>query len=308
LRDHLTVKIALKIDVDNLRPALVGVPRLADVLETQAAGASFLFNLGPDRSGRHTMRFLRRGMPVHLWRTRSIRDYGIASYLYGTLLPAPDIGARAAGIIRTLRDAEFETGVRSHDHMQWRTSAAHRDDAWVEHQMGLAARRYQEITGETARVHAAPGWQMNRHAYRLTQRLGYAYSSDTRGTHPFIPVYRAEVISCPQLPTTLPTVDELLAQPGFTREKIVPHILSLTAHTTPWGHVFTANAAFEGLKLLTEFEDLLRGWRQQGHEIVSLHDYMLSIDTREVPYHEVVAGTVPGRPHTVALQGKEFLS
>ena len=70
----------------------------------------------------------------------------------------------------------------------------------------------------------------------------------------------------------------------------------------------SANAAFEGLKLLPQFEELLSGWRQQGYEIVSLHDYMLSIDTRELPYHEVITGTVPGRPGTVALQGKEFLS
>ncbi len=301
------VKLAIKVDVDSLRPALVGVPRLVDVLKAQHAGASFLFSVGPDRSGRHVARLFRRGMLPRLWRTRRIRDYGLPTYLYGTLLPSPDLGTRAAATMRAVRDAGFETGVRAYDQVKWRETAAHRDAAWIGRQMTLARSRYEAIIGEPATVHGAAGWQMNRYAYRLTQRLEFAYSSDTRGYHPFIPVFQAEVISCPQLPTTLPTMDELIAQPGITEQQVVARLLALTETPGPWGHVFSANAAFEGLKLLPQFEQLLHGWQQQGYEVVSLHDYMLSIDTRELPYHEVVTGKVPGRPGTVASQGKEFL-
>jgi hypothetical protein len=49
---------------------------------------------------------------------------------------------------------------------------------------------------------------MNREAFRLTQRMGFVYASDTRGTHPFLPVIKAEIVACPQYPTTLPTLDE----------------------------------------------------------------------------------------------------
>lgn len=302
------MKLAIKIDVDSLRPALVGVPRLADVLETQAAGASFLFSVGPDRSGRDVARLFRRGMATRLWHSRGIRDYGAHTFLYGTLWPAPDIGTRAADVIRAVHESGFETGVRAYDHIEWCKSAAQREAAWIDRQMMLARSRYQDIVGEPARVHAAAGWQMNRSAYRFTQRLEFAYSSDTRGTHPFIPVCQAEVISCPQLPTTLPTTDELIATPGISAQNVVAHLLELTQQPGSWGHVFSANAAFEGLKLLPQFEQLLRGWRQQGYDIVSLHDYMVSIDTRELPYHEVGLGTVAGRPGMLAVQGKEFLS
>jgi peptidoglycan/xylan/chitin deacetylase (PgdA/CDA1 family) len=302
------VKLAIKIDVDSVRPALVGAPRLADALNTAAAGASFLFSLGPDRSGRHIGRVFRQGMPRRLWRTWRIRDYGLRTYLYGSLLPAPDLGVKAAATMRAVHDAGFETGVRAYDYIEWCESAARRGADWIDRQMALASQRYQDVVGEPARVHAAAGWKMNRHAYRCTQRLEFAYSSDTRGTHPFIPVFQAEVISCPQLPTTLPTMDELIANPGISTQEVVAQLLALTEEPGPWGHVFSANAGFEGLKLLPQFEELLSGWRQQGYEIVSLHDYMLSIDTRELPYHEVTTGTVPGRPGTVALQGKEFLS
>ncbi|UCD68766.1 MAG: 4-deoxy-4-formamido-L-arabinose-phosphoundecaprenol deformylase [Betaproteobacteria bacterium] len=302
------MKLAIKIDVDGIRPALVGAPRLAHALKTAAAGASFFFSLGPDRSGRRLGRLFHRGMLRHLWRTRSIRDYGLRTYLYGSLLSAPDLGVKAAATLCAIHEAGFETGVRAYDHIEWCERATLSNAVWIGQQMALARDRYEDILGEPAYVHAAAGWKMNRHAYRCTQRLEFAYSSDTRGTHPFIPVFRAEVIFCPQLPTTLPTMEELLADSGVPAQQVVAKLLALTEKPGPWGHVFSANAAFEGLKLLAQFEELLNGWRQQGYEIVSLRDYMLSIDTRELPYHEVITGTVPGRPSTVELQGKEFLS
>ncbi len=302
------MKLAIKIDVDGLAAALIGTPQLADLIGTQAAGASFLFSVGPDRSGRHPGRLFQRGMPGRLWQTRRIRSYSAAALLYGTLLPAPDLGKRAADVMRAVRDDGFETGVRGFDSLHWSRHACHMAPEWITRQMQLARERYSEVFGEAPRLHAAPDWQFTRQACRLTQRLEFAYSSDTRGTHPFLPVFQAEVISCPQLPTTLPTMDELIAHHAMSPGDAVEHLLELTRQTTDWGHVYSANAAFEGRKLLPEFEQLLRGWRKQGYELLSLRDYLFSFDTRELPYHEVVMGTVPGRPGTVALQGKEFLS
>jgi len=301
------VKLAIKVDVDGLAPALIGAPQLADLMETHSAGASFLFSVGPDRSGRHIGRLFQHGMPGRLWRTRFIRSFSAAAPLYGTLLPAPDLGKRTADVMRAIRDDGFETGVRGFDYLQWSQCASRRPADWISRQMHRARECYTEVFGELPRVHAAPDWQLSRHACRLTQRLEYAYSSDTRGTHPFLPVFQAEVISCPQLPTTLPTLDELIAQDAMSPHDAVERLLEMTRQATPWGHVYSANAAFEGRKLLPEFEQLLRGWRKQGYEFVSLRDYLFSFDTRELPYHEVVTGTVPGRPGKFALQGKEFL-
>ncbi len=302
------MKLAIKIDVDNLRSALKGVPRLIELLQTQGAGASFLFSVGPDRSGRQFGRIFRQGTLRRLWRTRRIRDYGFRAYLYGTVLPSPELATRAAGTMRAVRDAGFEIGVRAYDYVDWCHSAARRDARWIGRRMELARSCYEKVIGEPPRVHASAGWQMNRYSYRYTQRLGYGYSSDSRGAHPFIPVFQGEIISCPQLPTTLPTFDELVTQPGLSTDQLVNHVLSLTENPGPWGHLFSANAGIEGLRLLPQFDELLRGWQQQGYELLSMHDYMLSIDTRDLPYHEAHAGAVPGRPGPVAVQGKEFLS
>lgn len=300
-------KLAIRIEVDSLRPLMVGVPRLASALEANAAGATFLFSIGPDRSGRHLFRMLRQGNASRYWRTRKIRDFGALTWMRGTLLPTPDLGKRGTELMRAVHDNGFETGVRAFDPMRWYYRASFEDAEWTEEQMRRAHSRYGEIFAEAPRVHGAVGWKMNRYAYRLTQRLDFSYSSDTRGTHPFIPVFQAEVISCPQLPATLPTMDELIGREGVSVDNVVEHLLALTRQPPPWGHVFAANAAYEGLALLPRFEQLLRGWRQQGYEIVCLRDYMFALDSRELPYHEVTMGMIPGRNDIVSLQGKAFL-
>ncbi len=47
------------------------------------------------------------------------------------------------------------------------------DEAWTAAAMRRACARYEEIFGAPALTHGAPGWQMNRFAYRHTQRLGF---------------------------------------------------------------------------------------------------------------------------------------
>ena len=89
---------------------------------------------------------------------------------------------------------------------------------------------------------------MNRHAYRLTQRLGFSYCSDTRGSVPFVPVYQGEIIACPQLPTTLPTLDEMIGSDGSTTDNVADHLLELTSARSPAGHVYTLHAELEGMK------------------------------------------------------------
>lgn len=302
------MKLALKVDVNTYRGTRDGVPRLIEILKARGAGASFLFTLGPDRSGRAITRLFHPGVMARAWRTSLIRNYGLKTLLYGTLLPAPDIGRECAEQMRATRDAGFEVGIHGYDRVLWQHRAANADADWTRRQMESACGRFEEIFGEPARVHGAPGWQMNRYAYRLTQRLGFSYCSDTRGAAPFVPIYQAEIIACPQLPTTLPTLDELIGTGGLTAETVVERILDLTATPSPTGHVFTLQAELEGRLLAPLFEALLDGWRGQGHELVSLGDYLDSLAVHDLPRHVVGAGPVPGRPDPVAMQEKEFLA
>jgi undecaprenyl phosphate-alpha-L-ara4FN deformylase len=302
------MKLALKVDVDTYHGTRKGVPRLVDLLKKHGAGATFLFSVGPDHTGRAIKRAFRRGFLAKVSRTSVLSHYGLRTLLYGTLLPGPDIGRRCGEIMRSVRDAGFEVGIHSWDHVKWQDGVGEADAGWTERQMRLARERFEDIFGEPARAHGAAGWQTNLHALRLTQRLGFDYASDARGTRPFIPVWRAEIVACPQLPTTLPTLDELIGTNGLTAKNVAEHMLGLTREAPPAGHVYTLHAEIEGRKLAGAFETMLAGWKSQGYELVPLRALAEDLDLKNLPRNEIALGPVAGRSGSLTLQGKEFLS
>jgi peptidoglycan/xylan/chitin deacetylase (PgdA/CDA1 family) len=299
-------RLALKIDVDTYRGTLQGVPHLVDILHRHGVGATFLFSLGPDHTGRAIRRAFRPGFMKKVARTSVVSHYGLKTLMYGTLLPGPDIGRRCVDILRQVRDAGFEVGVHCWDHIRWQDGVENSTAAWTETEMKRSIERFGEIFGQPPQVHGAAGWQMNIHALRLTQRLGFAYASDCRGSNPFIPVWNGEIVLCPQLPTTLPTLDELFGLDGLTEDNVHDRYLTLTAE--PRDHVFTLHAELEGMKLIPVFERLLAGWRQQGYRLVALRDLAAGLDVDALPRHEMVRGEIPGRSGTLLLQGDEFLA
>jgi len=284
-------RIALKIDVDTYRGTLLGVPALVALLRRYDALGSFFFSLGPDHSGRET-------------RAASLRRfYSLSTRLSGRLLPAPDIGKRCAGILRQTGETGFETAIHAWNRAAWEKDIHNAQNGWVEGEMQRACTRFGEVFPQAARVHGAAGWQMNRHALRLTQRLGFSYASDCRGSTPFIPVIDGEIVDCPQLPTTLPTLDEVLAlEPGFSPEQAADRILQL-ANAIPGDHVFTLRAELEGMAFCSAFERLLAGWKEAAYPLVALRDIHATLERKELPRHAVRFAEIAGRPGLRMTQG-----
>ena len=296
-------RLALKIDVDTFRGTREGVPRILELLRKRSAGATFLFSLGPDRTGRAIRRAFRPGFLGKVRRTSVLSHYGLRTLLYGTLLPAPDIGRKCAAEMHAARNEGHETGIHCWDHVSWQDCIAGADAEWTMREVRLACDRFFELFGESARVHGAAGWQMNIHALRALDNLGFAYASDTRGTHPYLAESGGESFACPQLPTTLPTLDELIGANGLNSSNVGAHILALTERPLP--HVYTAHAELEGGKLIDAFDALLLGWKAQGYELVSLGTFMAGLNRHALPRHSIVAGTLPGRSGTLAMQGRK---
>ncbi|HTS20723.1 MAG TPA: polysaccharide deacetylase family protein [Casimicrobiaceae bacterium] len=303
--------LALKIDVDTLRGTREGVPRLVEILRRHDAGATFLFSVGRDHTGRAIRRVLRPGFFEKVQRTSVVRHYGVKTLLYGTLLPGPDIGRRSADILRRVRDEGFEVGLHSWDHVKWQDGLDGACAEWTGGQMTLGCERFAEIFKEPPRVHGAAGWQMNVHALRLTQVLGFDYCSDGRGTHPHLPVWNGELIRCPQLPTTLPTLDELIGVDGIDEANVADRLLESTASPPktpePAAHVYTLHAELEGMRLAPAFEKLLSGWKTQGYRLVAMRTLYESLQAFSLPRCEVAAGKLRGRSGTLLVQGREFL-
>jgi len=294
-------KLALKIDVSTYRGTKTGVPRLVELLQRQQVQASFFFTLGKDRSGRCITNIFRPGFLSKAMRLSVWRHYGIKTLLYGTLLPAPDIGRKCADIMRSVRDAGYEVGIRCHDQNRWIDRLAKQNMNWTKHEMQRAVDKFVEIFGIASKSFASAGYQLNRHALRLEQRFGFNYSADTRGSFPFLPTWNAEIIACPQLPTTLPSLDELINRNGITIDNVAEHMLQLTKSPPPAGHIFNLKAEFEGGKWLPVFEKLLEGWKEQGYDIVSLRIYAKDL-AADLPRHEIAMRPIEGSLGKQAVQ------
>ena len=300
--------IGLKIDVDTLRGTLEGVPQLVSVLRKHQAQATFLFSLGPDNTGRALRRIFRPGFLRKVFRTNVAGNYGLKTLMYGTLIPGPDIGRRGASVMRAVRDAGFEVGIHTWDHIRWQDFVTRRDADWTAREFGKSVARFSEVFGVAPKTFGAAGWQINVHALALEEQLCLDYASDTRGTQPFLPTFNHRTFAVPQLPTTLPTLDELVGTNGITVENVAEHLLRLTERAPLHAHVYTLHAELEGMALLPVFAKLLTGWKHQGYELAAMRELAAQLDRNTLPLHEIVMDEIMGRSGTLAVQGRAIVS
>jgi hypothetical protein len=146
---------------------------------------------------------------------------------------------------------------------------------------------------------------MNDDVPALEALLGFHYASDVRGASPFLPVANGAVVEVPQLPTTLPTLDELLALADERSRDPIGYLTSVT-RALEIDQVFTLHAELEGGAYLSDFERLLVAWRNQGHQICDLGTLVSRLDVAHLPTHEIVLGRVKGRAGVLALQGPQI--
>ena len=294
--------IALKVDVDTYRGTREGAMRLAELLARLGVRATFLFSLGPDHTGRAIRRALRPGFIGKVKRTSVLEHYGLKTLLYGVLLPGPRIGRRCRAQMQEIARGGFEVGVHTWDHVRWQDGVAKADQAWTRRELRRARDEFAEVFGQAPLVHGAAGWQMNRYVPALQAELGFRYASDTRGDAPFMPLSENGSASVPQLPTTLPTLDELIGREDLGDTDPVDHLLALTPSSAPRPHVFTLHAELEGGRYLPSFERLLREWQRRGTQLTDLATYAATLDVAHLPRGRIVAGTVAGRSGTLAMQ------
>jgi undecaprenyl phosphate-alpha-L-ara4FN deformylase len=300
--------IGLKVDVDTLRGTREGVPRLAALFKKHHVDASFYFSVGPDHTGRALRRVFRKGFAQKVARTSVLKHYGLKTLLYGVLLPGPDIGRQAGDAMRAVRDQGFEVGLHTYDHVRWQDNVAHESAAWtrIEFEKGMNA--FERVFGFYPKSHAAAGWQINEHALELEREYGLQYASDTRGRTPFWPLLGVKRSSCPQLPTTLPTFDELLGRDGIDESNIADALFRLTAAQVPAGaspaavQVFTLHAELEGMRLLGAFESLLEQWLHGNAALTRMAAIADLARRSAMPDQPVIMGEVAGRSGLLALQ------
>jgi undecaprenyl phosphate-alpha-L-ara4FN deformylase len=105
-----------------------------------------------------------------------------------------------------------------------------------------------------------------------------------------------------EIPTTLPTLDELMGRPGFPDEAIARHLLSLLRADRL--NVFTLHAEIEGMGRRAIFREFLAACRKAGVEFARLEDEARSLlaDRDSVPVCEQEMAPIEGRSGLVASQ------
>jgi undecaprenyl phosphate-alpha-L-ara4FN deformylase len=295
--------IGLKVDVDTLRGTREGVPRLAALFKKHAVPATFYFSVGPDHTGRAMRRVFRKGFAKKVARTSVLKHYGLKTLMYGVLLPGPDIARHAREAMRRVHDAGFEVGLHTYDHVRWQDHVAAADAPWTRTELERGVKAFEGVFGFPPQSHAAAGWQINQHALELEREFGFKYASDTRGAEAFFPLLAAGPSPCVQIPTTLPTFDELLGRNGTSESNIAEAVFRLSAASRePRAvQVFTLHAELEGGLLHDAFESLLVKWRDAGAHLACMADIHSRLSNASLPTRSVIMGEIPGRSGTLAV-------
>jgi peptidoglycan/xylan/chitin deacetylase (PgdA/CDA1 family) len=294
--------LAIKIDVDTDRGTRIGVPNLLNLFDDFGIKATFLFSLGPDNTGRAIKRIFRPGFLSKVSRTSVVSTYGLRTLLNGVLLPGPHVGRRNEGVMRLARDRGHEVGIHCYDHIRWQDGLVNMTRDEVYEEFGKARKEFERIFGEPAKTAGSAGWQANSFSLAAYDNAQLLYASDARGTHPFIPRIGGTVYRTPQIPTTLPTLDELLGRPEYPQDRVVEYYLSLLVPNKL--NVLTIHAELEGMRQIILFRSLLEQVRERRIQVKKLDDLAVNLlkNPSSIPMCDLISGTVDGRSGTLAVQ------
>jgi undecaprenyl phosphate-alpha-L-ara4FN deformylase len=131
--------------------------------------------------------------------------------------------------------------------------------------------------------------------------MGLAFCSDGRGSHPFYPVMDGRRFRTLQIPTTLPTADEILGENGITPDNIHDYYL---ANLRDGLNVLTIHAELEGGVIRASFVRLLERLAADGIRCITLGEAAGRIGG--APACRLSMGEIPGRAGNVAIQGEEI--
>ncbi len=294
-------EIGLRIDVDTLRGTQTGVPALLEILKKFNIKATFYFSVGPDNMGRHLWRLLKPAFFLKMMRSKAASLYGWDILLKGTFWQGPSIGKRAAQIIKKTYDEGHEVGLHAFDHYSWQMHI----DKWsiekIKQELEKGIAILEEITGKMPISSASPGWRCTEDVLKVKETFPFLYNTDCRGCNEFYPVINGVLLKQLQLPTTLPTYDELIGNNGITNENYNDYMLSLLDKSEPVLKILTIHAEVEGGICKTLFVNFLERAMKNGHSFVPLIN-IAKAKQASLNRARIIRGVVAGREGWVAIQ------
>jgi undecaprenyl phosphate-alpha-L-ara4FN deformylase len=293
------IHVGLRVDVDTLRGTRIGVPNLIALLARYSIRASFFFSVGPDNMGRHLWRLLRPAFAVKMLRTRAASLYGWDILLKGTLWPGPVIGKQCPKPIREAAVADHEIGLHAWDHHYWQTRMERLDHLALSREIQRGYDLLADILGRNPDCFAAPAWRVTPQALHALEPFPFRYQSDCRGHSPFRPIVEGRQANHIQVPTTLPTYDELIGL-KCSPETYNDRLLNLIRPDRL--NVLAIHAEAEGISCLGLFRDFLDKARQRDIVFEPLGDILLQAG--KIRRSAINKAVVSGRDGWLACQSE----
>jgi undecaprenyl phosphate-alpha-L-ara4FN deformylase len=293
--------IGIKVDVDTFVGMRRGVPKLLSLFKKYNIRASFFVPMGKDHTGWTVKRaFTRKGFLKKAGRVGVISTYGIRTLMHGLLLPGPEIAKNNASLLHQIVAEGHELGIHGLDHVYWHDHIKELDKSKTEEELLKAFRVYRELLKCEPKSFAAPGWMVNAHALRIFEEKGFAYTSNTRGRSPFFPEMERERFHILEIPTTLPTLDEVVGIAGT--EIGVLNSFYFNALTDGL-NILTIHTELEGNRWTDLLEAFVKKTLESGVTYKKLIDVATELGNDEtVPVCNVSYGYVEGRAGEVSLQ------
>ncbi len=294
--------ISLRVDVDTLEGSLKGIPTLLRLLDKHQMRASFYFSFGPDNSGKAIRRIFRKGFLEKMRRTSGPgKLYSLKTMMYGTLLPAPIIGQRAAAEMRAAREAGHEVAIHGWDHVQYHDLIDRKSRQWLSDWYTQAHEAFESVFGVKAKGAVSPAWRCNDTTLELQEAYNLAYAGDCRGSAPFYPIVKGQVQKTLQIPTTLPTLDELLGLDGRTPDQVNREVWDLVREDAL--NVYALHTEVEGGALFETFDAFLGGLNERGVQARTHADWLPELLAAKPPSKEITRREIPGRAGWVSWEG-----
>jgi hypothetical protein len=231
-------------------------------------------------------------------RTRAPALYGFRTMLYGTLLPAPLIAGGFPDLVRRVEKEGHEVGVHAWDHRLWQDHLDDLSPERIRSELERAFASYEKALGHRPGGTAAPEWYCNAASLSVQDALGLSYCSDTRGRTPFLPTLEETDFRTPQIPTTMPCLEELVGRTGGSG---LEDYLSGGLREGE-ANVFPVHAEVEGNLYADLFKANLQRSLKAGVTFSPLIDLCRNLDPGELPRHRIRHMNIPGRSGVAAVQ------
>jgi peptidoglycan/xylan/chitin deacetylase (PgdA/CDA1 family) len=293
--------ISLRVDVDTLTGSLEGIPALLRMLDKQQMQASFYFCFGPDNSGKAIRRIFRKGFLAKMRRTSPTQLYGFKTMMYGVLIPAPIIWKRAAAQMRLAKEAGHEVAIHGWDHVQYHDLLDRKSRKWLADWFEQAHGAFASVFGEKAKGAVSPAWRCNDTTLDLQEAYGLEYAGDCRGFEAFYPVVQGRTLATLQVPTTLPTLDELLGLDGLTADQVNAKVWDLVREDAL--NVYALHTEVEGGALAPTFQAFLQGLKDREIRTRTHADWVPELKAAQPPAKAISRREIPGRAGWVSFGG-----